>query len=109
MIHHLVNDPYEELFSGELTRRECHTPKMLSTRAYNLVGMLKEKFDNPNLGLLKKAFIDALIAKDSNDNHIWNEIHIRTFCGDVWFNASNEAKEKWSKWFKANYPALKLK
>ena len=107
-MNHLVNDPDDSLFSGEYTYKECHTQEMLGIRAESLIGMLEKNFDNPNLGLLKKAFIDALVAKDNNDNHIWSEIHIRTFCGDWCFNALDEKKEEWSKWF-ASYPELKLK
>ena len=87
---HLMNDRCNKRFIGELTYEEYHTHENISIRAENLVDILKKNFNNPNLGLLKKAFIDALIAKNTKNNHIWSEIHIRTFCGDLYFNASDK-------------------
>jgi hypothetical protein len=107
-MQHLMSNLSDELPSGELTYEERHTPEMLSIRADNLIDKLKKKFFKPNLGLLKRAFIAALIAKDGKGNHLWTEFHIRTFCGDLCFTASNEKKAEWSTWFTSRYPALRL-
>ena len=93
-------------FIGELTRSECYTPEKLHERSSMLVNALQHKFDDPDVALLKKAFIKALGTKDYKK---WCEIHIKTMCGDEYYSPSEKEKKEWSNWLQYNFPTLKLK